>query len=577
MPYNNQMKTNILSKINNPKDLKKLSIKQLDDLSNEIRELIINRNSKVGGHLGPNLGIVELTVALHYVFNSPDDKFVFDVSHQCYTHKILTGRKEFLTNGISGYTNKNESEHDHFSVGHTSTSVSLALGLAKARDMLGGEENVIAIIGDGSLTGGQAFEGLNNGTTLKSNFIVIVNDNDMSIWDNIGGINENLKKLRETNGEYECNYFKALGYDYQYIANGNSVAELITALSQIKNISKPIVLHINTKKGNGYKFAEDDRANWHYTGPFDIATGNKGKPSSKHYTSVAINKIIDMINKKEKVVVVNPACSFIREVKNALADNFIDVGIAEQHAVGFVSGLAVGKVRPIGLICSSFIQRAYDQMAQDLCLNNAPATIIVEGAGIVSTDATHVGMYDIPLLSNIPNFIYTAPKNAEELIRLIEWANTVNAPVGIRIPNKEAPELKFNSVNKIELNKFEKLKDGKEIAIIGAGNFFELAEKVYTRLVEFGYSPTLINPRFLSSVDESMLVGLTKEHKIVVTLEDGMLDGGFGEKISRFYADKNIKVYNFGANKEFVGKIPYDELTKRYRLRVEDIVSVIIK
>lgn len=571
----------ILNKVNDTKDLKKLNINELNDLAEDIRELIIDRVSKAGGHLGPNLGIVEATIALHYVFNSPIDKMVWDVSHQCYTHKILTGRKDFkLDDKISGYTNKYESEHDPFIVGHTSTSVSLATGLAKARDMKNTKENVIAIIGDGSLSGGEAFEGLDNGAMLNSNLIVLVNDNEMSISENYGGIYGNLQKLRITNGTYENNYFKSIGFEYIYVEEGNSISSLIEAFLKVKDTNKPVVVHIHTQKGKGYKFAEQNKENYHWANAFNKETGEPlNTISGITYPSVVIKTIEDKIKQKEKIMLVNAAMAkAIGAVKfrEDYPDNYTDVGIAEEHAIAYISGLATGGIRPIGVFSSSFIQRTYDQLMQDLCLNNVSATLIIERAEIASTDSTHVGMYDISLLSNIPNLIYMAPKNGEELEKMIDWSMSMDCPVGIRIPGGNIPELKNDDISEIKLNKFEKVLKGEEIAILGLGNFFELAEKIVDELKEKGLNPTLINPRFISNIDEDMLEELTKNHHTVVTLEDGMIDGGFGEKINRFYAAKDVKVYNFGAKKEFIDRVPYDELMERYGLSVENIVNTIL-
>ena len=572
--------SNLLDNINNPNDIKSLKLNELELIAEEARKIIINTCSIDGGHLAPNLGVVELTIALHYVFNSPIDKFVFDVSHQCYTHKILTGRKDFKINPkITGYTNKIESEHDFFNVGHTSTSVSLATGLAKARDMQGRKENVIAIIGDGSLSGGEAYEGLNNGALLNSNFIVILNDNEMSIAENYGGVYSNLQKLRETNGEYENNYFKAMGYDYMYLENGNNIQDLVNILNEVKDTNKPIVVHVHTHKGKGYSFAENAKEDWHWANPFDIETGKPKNVSAvgMKYCDIVTNTIEKMIEKKEKVMVINPACRTsiigLAEYKTKYPEMYTDVGIAEEHSIAYLSGLATGGVRPFGIYLSSFIQRAYDQVLQDLCLNDVPATIIVERAEISGADATHVGMYDIPMLSNMPNLIYMAPKNGEELEEMIKWANIVKSPVGIRIPDGSVPILKNNTVEKIELYKFEKLIEGKEIAIIGVGKFFKLAEEVYEGLTKLGYTPTLINPRFLSGIDEKMLEGLLESHSKIITLEDGILSGGFGEKVSGFYSNKDMKVYSFGADKEFINNVQYAELMKKYKLNVEDIIE----
>lgn len=579
-------KFNVLKKINNINDLKTLSNNELDILSKEIRNVMLDKVSKVGGHLGPNLGVIELTIALHYVFNSPIDKMIWDVSHQTYTHKILTGRfKGFenfkTTNEMSGFTNRNESEHDLFNIGHTSTSISLASGLAKARDLKGTKENIIAIIGDGSLSGGEAFEGLNNVGDFKSNFIIIVNDNEMSIGKNYGGLYKNLQQLRETKGSYENNYFKTLGFEYKYIEEGNNLSILIEELKKVKDIDKPIVVHIHTKKGYGYKFSEDLPERFHYSAPFDLITGEiLNKNNKETYTSVIANYISDLTKADNNIVVANAAtCGGIGFMKfrDENLDKYFDVGIAEEHLIAFTSGLASGGMKPIAIFTSTFIQRAYDQISQDLCLNNSPALIIVENAGISSADVTHVGMYDISMLSNIPNFVYLAPATAEETKKMIDWSLIQNFPIGIRVPSGEVSSLKHSLSLKYELNKFEVVKKGSKVALLGLGNFFKLAEEVDDKLNQYGINATLINPRFITGIDVELLEKLQDEHEIIITLEDGVLDGGFGEKISRYYSDKNVKVYSFGATKEFIDRVPYKELLKKYNLTAEEIINKIIK
>ncbi|OOM14367.1 1-deoxy-D-xylulose-5-phosphate synthase [Clostridium saccharobutylicum] len=578
--------TSILDKISNVSDIKNLNSDELNSLCSEIRNCILTKVSKVGGHLGPNLGIVELTVALHYVFNSPKDKFVWDVSHQSYAHKILTGRKEAFQikekyKTVTGFTSPNESEHDFFTIGHTSTSVSLASGLAKARDIKGTKENIVAIIGDGSLSGGEAFEGLDNVAEFKSNFITIVNDNEMSIAENHGGIYGNLALLRETNGTAEMNIFKSLGFKYVYIEEGNNINVLIEELKKIKDIDEPIVVHIHTLKGNGYSYASTYKENFHWTPPFDIETGKLiGGNSKETYKKAVINHITEKIDSDNRIVVINaavPGALDLCEFRESHPEKYFDVGIAEEHAIAFSSGLASQGMKPIAFFPSTFIQRTYDQISQDLCINNNPAVIMVEGAGLSGSDVTHLGIFDIPMMSNIPNLVYLAPTNKEEVTAMIDWAlEQTDFPVAIRISSSQIKELNHKLSLKYELNKFEKIVEGEKIAIIGLGNFFSLGEEVAEELKKKGINPTLINPRFITGIDEEMLTSLLDSHDTVITLEDGLLNGGFGEKIARFFGPTNMKVFNYGANKEFTDGVPLNELYKRYHLTVDQIINDIL-
>ncbi|GFP77222.1 1-deoxy-D-xylulose-5-phosphate synthase [Clostridium fungisolvens] len=578
---------NILDKISNVLDIKKLTTEELNTLCSEVRNSILNKVSKAGGHLGPNLGIVELTVALHYVFNSPIDKFVWDVSHQSYAHKILTGRKDaFLFEDkyktVTGFTSPKESEHDFFTIGHTSTSVSLASGLAKARDFKGTKENIVAIIGDGSLSGGEAFEGLDNVAEFKSNFITIVNDNEMSIAENHGGIYGNLALLRKTKGEAELNIFKALGFKYVYIEEGNNVNVLIEELQKIKDINEPIVIHIHTVKGNGYSHAEENKERFHWSMPFDIETGKTFvQNSGENYKRVTINHITEKLQKDDRIVVINaavPGALDLVEFRENHPDRYFDVGIAEEHAIAFASGLASQGMKPFAFFPSTFIQRTYDQISQDLCINNNPAIIMVENAGISGSDATHLGIFDIPMMSNIPNLVYLAPANKEEVTAMIDWAmEQKDFPVAIRISSSPIKELKTKLSLNYELNKFEKVTEGEKVAIIGLGNFFNLAEEVSEELQKQGITPTLINPRFITGVDEELLTSLLENHDTVITLEDGLLNGGFGEKISRFFGPTKMRVFNYGAHKEFTDGVPMNELYKRYHLTADHIVADILK
>lgn len=579
-----------LDQVNNPTDLKNLPTAELKNIAAEIRAAILNRDSKIGGHVGPNLAIVEAAIALHYVFESPKDKIVWDVSHQSYPHKILTGRKHgFLNdddmNVISGYTNPTESEHDFFTVGHTSTSVSLACGLAKARDLKGEKHNVIAVIGDGSLSGGEALEGLSNAAVLGSNIIVIVNDNEMSIAENHGGLYTNLRLLRQTNGQAELNMFKALGFDYHYVADGNSIEQMIEVLQKVKDTARPTLIHIHTLKGKGYKYAEQDREKWHWNLPFNLQTGEitVDLGNGENYNDITYNFLQEKIDHDKDVVVLTAgtpgAFGFTPERRQKLGQNLVDVGIAEEHAVAMSSALAKGGCKPVFCVWSSFIQRTYDQLSQDLALNNNPAVILVYAGAISSMDATHLGCFDIPMISNIPNIVYLAPTTKEEYLSMLDWGLAqTDHPVVIRVPlaveYTDRPIMK----NYHDLNKFEMVKSGNDVAIIALGSFFSLGREVVEKLQETGIHATLINPRYITGIDTQMLDQLKQNHQVVVTLENGELDGGFGEKISRYYGTSDIKVLNFGAKKEFTDRVPLAQLYERYHLTpkqiVEDILSV---
>ena len=581
------MKNSILSKVNEPKDLKNLNQEELNILADEIRDVLIKKVSKTGGHFGPNLGMVEATIAMHYVFNSPIDKIVYDVSHQSYPHKILTGRKEYFINpekfgDITGYTSQHESEHDFFTVGHTSTSISLACGLAKARDVKGEKENIIAVIGDGSLSGGEAYEGLNNAAESGKNIIIIVNDNDMSIAENHGGLYKNLAELRKTNGTLENNFFKALGFEYYYVEEGNNVEALIETFNKVKDTEHPVVVHIHAIKGKGYEEAEKNKEAFHWVMPFDL----ENKESDiiefpESYTDIAGKFLVEKAKKDKKIVAITAATpapaglNYFRQ-EESLKDQYVDVGIAEEHAVAFASGIASQGGKPVLSILSSFVQRTYDQLSQDLAINNNPALIMVSWAGITGGDVTHLGIFDIPLISNIPNIVYLAPTSKEECLAMIEWGiEQKNHPVAIRVPNGDVistgVKVKADFDN---LNVYEKTIDGSEVAIIGLGSFYDLGKRVQEKLQsETGIKATLINPRFITGVDKDLLTDLLDNHKLVITLEDGVLDGGFGEKISRFYGDKNMKVLNFGATKEFTDRVSLEELYERYHLTEDLIVN----
>ena len=579
----------ILDKIESPKDLKPLSISEMKELAEEIRSALLKKLSIHGGHFGPNFGMVEAIIAMHYVFESPKDKLVFDVSHQSYPHKILTGRKDaFLYedhyDDVTGYTNPEESEHDWFNVGHTSTSISLASGLAKARDLKGENYNVIAIIGDGSLSGGEALEGLDFAGEQKSNFIIVVNDNDMSIAENHGGLYKNLKELRASNGTCECNLFKAMGLDYVYVNDGNNLESLIDTFKKVKDIDHPIVVHINTEKGKEYKFAEDNKENWHWTMPFDIETG---KPTvsfdGEDYGDLTAKFLLNKMKKDEKVVAIVAAVptniGFTKERRLEAGKQFVDVGIAEEHGIAMASGIAKNGGKPVFATHSSFMQRTYDQLSQDLCINNNPATILVNTASVYGmNDVTHLGLYDIPMISNIPNMVYLAPTSKEEYFAMLNWSiEQTEHPVAIRIPcngvisDGRAPDTDYSDINKFKVEQ-----KGEKIAILALGDFYQLGEELAKEIKEkLNITPTLINPRYITGLDEELLNELKQNHNQVITLEDGILEGGFGEKIASFYGNTDMKVKNYGIKKAFYDKYDVKELLKANKLTPQQILAEI--
>lgn len=580
-----------IEQINSPKDLKQLTAEQMTVLAGEIRQALLNRLSTCGGHIGPNLGMVEATIALHFVFDSPKDKLVFDVSHQCYTHKILTGRKEAFLDpakyaSVSGYTNPYESEHDFFTIGHTSTSVSLACGLAKARDLKRDSENVIAVIGDGSLSGGEAYEGLSNAAEMGTNLIIVVNDNDMSIAENHGGLYGNLRQLRESKGEAPCNFFKSLGLDYLYVDEGNDISALIAAFRQVKDASHPVVVHIHTQKGKGYAFAEQNREKYHWGGPFNLQTGEpKNRSTAEDYGDLTGRFLLEEMAKDPTLVAISSGTptvlGFTPERRQQAGRQFVDVGIAEEHAVALASGIAANGGHPVYGVYSTFIQRCYDQLSQDLCINNNPAVIAVF-AGTVNgmNDVTHLGFFDIPLIANIPNMVYLAPTCKEEYFAMMRWAiQQREHPVAVRVPGVvvESRQEPFD-IDYSMLNRYRVTQQGRRVAILALGSFYGLGEAVRAKLeTDAGLQATLINPRYITGLDTDLLESLKTDHQIVVTLEDGVLDGGFGEKIARYYGDSVMRVLNFGLRKEFADRYVAAELMRANRLTdtqiVEDILS----
>lgn len=577
-----------IEKINGPEDVKKLNIEEMTALAEEMRHALLKRASIHGGHFGPNFGMVEAIIALHYVFESPKDKMVFDVSHQTYPHKMLTGRKDAYLyeehyDDVTGYSCPQESEHDHFTVGHTSTSVSLACGLAKARDLRGESANVIAIIGDGSLSGGEALEGMDFAAELDSNMIIVVNDNDMSIAENHGGLYSNLKLLRETNGQAECNLFKAMGLDYVYVDHGNDLRELIGAFKQVKDSKKPVVVHINTLKGKGYKPAEEHKEEWHWHLPFDIETGKSHFPEVEDYSSVTCEYLIEKMKQDPTVVAITSGTptilGFTQEKRKQAGRQFVDVGIAEETAVALASGIAKGGGKPVYGVYSSFIQRTYDQISQDLCIDGNPATIVVyTGSVFGMTDVTHLGLQDIPMLSNIPGLVYLAPTTKEEYLSMLDWSvEQKEMPVAIKLPGgdmiSDGREVKKDWS---QLNTYEVTEKGSKIALIGLGTFYSLALQTAEMLEKKGIHATVINPYYITGLDEGLLEKLKADHDTVVTLEDGIMNGGFGEKIARFYGSSDMKVYNYGLKKEFLDRYDVNEVLKENHLTAEQIVNDVL-
>lgn len=583
-----------LETINSPKDVKKLDMNQLSGLADEMRKALLEKLSKTGGHFGPNFGMVEATIALHYVFNSPADKFVFDVSHQSYCHKMLTGRNTaFLDeehyHDVSGYSNPDESEHDFFTIGHTSTSVSLACGLAKARDLKGDTENIIAIIGDGSLSGGEALEGLDFAGEMNSNLIIVINDNDMSIAENHGGIYQNLKLLRDTDGKAECNLFRAMGLDYIFVKDGNNIGDLISAFERVKDNKNPVVVHMVTEKGKGYSLAEKHKEDWHWHMPFDIETCiSPYTDAGEDYSSLTANYLLQRMKADNTIAAITSGTpgilGFDENKRKEAGSQFIDVGIAEEHAVALASGMAANGGKPVYGVYSTFLQRTFDQLSQDLCINNNPATIIVYTASVFGmSDVTHLGIYDIPMIANIPNLVYLAPTTKEEYLAMLEWSiDQTEHPVAIRVPGND-----FISDNKVVtkdfsiLNKYEITQTGSQVAIIALGSFYQLGQKAAESVkAATGIVPTIINPYYITGLDEELLENLKDTHEVVITLEDGMLDGGFGQKISSFYGKSDIKVINYGLKKEFLDRYDVNEVLTANHLTPEQIaedVAAILK
>ena len=581
----------ILNKINQPEDLRNIEINDLEKLSEEIREVLLQKLSKNGGHFGPNFGMVEAIIAMHYVFDSPKDKFVFDVSHQSYAHKILTGRKEgFIDENsyrtVSGYTNPDGSEHDFFNVGHTSTSISLASGLAKARDLKKEDYNVVAVIGDGSLSGGEALEGLNfAGSELNSNFIIIVNDNQQSIAENHGGLYKNLDKLRETNGQASNNLFKAMGLDYIYEADGNNIEKMIELFQKIKDIDHPIVVHINTIKGKGYKLAEENREAWHWSLPFDIETGNITIDfgDAEDYGDLTAKFLLDKMKKDNTVVAVTPAMpmtiGFGIERRQEAGEQFVDVGIAEEHAVTFAAGLAAQGMRPVFAVYSSFLQRGYDQVLHDVCIQKLPVFFGIDRSGLVGADGeTHQGIFDISYLSHIPNMVLMAPKNEKEMPAMMKFALEYNGPIAMKYPRGSVYDGLSEYNAPIELGKSEMIYEGQDVVILAVGNIMEECEKAVQLLKSQGYNPGLVNVRFIRPMDEEMLHVLSKKYSLIVTVEENQLIGGYGQMVSAFL-HKNVcknQLLTLGISDYFVGHATVNEQREEAGINADSIVKSII-
>lgn len=576
-----------IERINEAADVKKFKVEELDQLAEEIREALFNRLTKIGGHFGPNFGMVEAEIAMHYVFHSPVDQFVFDVSHQSYPHKILTGRKagyiyddHFFED--SGYTNPGESEHDLFNVGHTSTSISLASGLAKARDLKGEKRNVIAVIGDGSLSGGEAMEALNvAGSELNSNFIILVNDNEMAIAENHGGIYRNLAELRKTDGKAENNIFRAFGLDYMYVEKGNDIPALIEAFNRVKDIDHPIVVHIHTTKGLGYQPAVEHKEAWHWCKPFDRETGlpTVDFGDGEDYTSMTAKYIMDKAKKDKDFLVITPAMPMTgglsEDLRKELGSQYIDVGIAEEQAVAMASGAARNGAKPLVITNTTFIQRTYDQISQDVCINGSAVTILLNYTSFAGlTDVTHLGIFGISAFSNIPNLQILAPSSKSEYLNMLDWALDQNEhPVIILIPGNAVTDREADR-DYSNIGRFKVEQQGEKVAILALGDFYQMGESLAAAVKEkLGFEPTLINPRFASTIDTELLEQLKEKHSLIVTLEDGILDGGFGQKIDAYYSTSDVKVKNYGLEKKFYDRYDPAKLLEELGMTNEAMVD----
>lgn len=568
----------LLNQISSPADLKKLDIKQMQKLAEEIRTLILEKDAAEGGHLGPDLGIVEATIAYHYVFDAPKDKIVWDVSHQTYPHKMLTGRALAWLDpahyqDVTPYTNPDESPYDYYAVGHTSTSIALSTGMAKARDLMGNHENIMALIGDGSMTGGLAYEGLNNAAIEPHNLVVVVNDNQMSIDDNVGGLVTALKKLRDSNGKTKENPFTAMGFDYRYVADGNDIESMIKAFEAVKDVDHPILLHINTLKGKGYQPAIDNEEAHHWVMPFDLKTDKTTVPMPEGPTanSVAMDVMKEYIENGDKIMAINaaiPGVFGLDEIKEKYPANYHDVGIAEQESVAFAAGMAKEGAIPVLFENSTFLQRAFDQLSHDVAANDLPVVMMVAGGGMSGTSKTHLGIFDQVMVSNLPNWIYLAPTTLAEEKAMMEWAiKQRKHPVAIKMPTKRVPEGQEFSHDYSEI-KYD-IKPGKEVAILALGDMYSmLGEKVADEL-----GASLVNPVSANILDKDTLDKLANENKAIVTLEDNLLDGGFGEKVASYLGDKDVKILNYGQKRVYTDQVPLKQILKDNRMTVDQIVE----
>lgn len=580
-----------LKDIKSPVDIKNLDIPSLEKIASQMRSAILNRTSQIGGHVGPNLGSVEAILALHYVFDAPKDKLVFDVSHQAFPHKMLTGRVDGYLyredfDKVGEYTDPKESpEYDIFYAGHTSPALSLSVGLVKARNLKKENYNVVAFVGDGALSGGVAFEGLDAGGAIGSNLICIFNDNQMAIAENHGGMYAHLANLRETNGTATDNIFKAFGWDYIYVAEGNNVERLIEAYRKAKDTDHPVVIHINTQKGEGYAPAERNREAFHFRNPYSIASGALLNLSTgESYESIFKDFIFRNVKKYPDMLMISSATpedfGLFASERKALGENYIDVAIAEQTGVSVMAGAARGGIKAVYGVVSTFLQRAYDQLMEDWAMDDSPAVMNVVSTGIAGiVDQTHLGFWDIPMITSIPEIVYLAPANLEEYNAMLQWSIDQNEhKVAVRQPVYSVEHADYEvDTDYSDLNRFKMLYKGSKVAIIAVGDFLVRGREVRDLLKSEGIDATLINPRFVSGIDQEMLESLRADHKLVVTIEDGSLEGGFGQRIASALGASEMKVLNFGLEKKFVDRYNIEKLEEAYGLRPAQIVSSIMQ
>lgn len=568
----------LLNQIVEPQDLKKLSIPEMKKLAQEIRTLILEKDAAEGGHLGPNLGIVEATIAYHYVFNAPQDKIIWDVSHQTYPHKMLTGRAQAWLDpdhyeDVTPYTNPDESPYDYYSIGHTSTSIALATGMAKARDLMGKHENIMALIGDGSMTGGLAFEGLNNAAIEKHNLVVVVNDNQWSIDENVGGLVTALKKLRDSNGQAAENPFTAMGFDYRYVADGNNLTDMIAAFKAVKDVDHPILLHINTLKGKGYEPAVLDEEAHHWVSPFNLQNDQPLAAESQKPTpnSVALDVIKDEIKAGKNVMAIDaaiPGVFDLEEFKKEYPNNYTDVGIAEQESVAFATGFAKEGGIPVLMENSTFLQRAFDQLSHDTAANDLPVVMLVAGGRISNQSKTHLGIFDQVMISNLPNWIYLAPTTLEEEKAMIKWAiNQRKHPVAIKMP-ANVPDSDEQTVATDYSEIKYQVTSGKDVAILALGDFYQLGKDVANKL-----GATLVNPLSANILNKQALDELAANHRVIATLEDNSLDGGFGQKVASYLGKEKVKVLNYGQKRVYTDQTPVAEIYRQNHLTTDQIVA----